>query len=429
MRRLIIRYIISTLMLLVIPKSITAEEPVELVIWAERSTVEHLAPSVEDKNLYGVYLKEQFEREHPGVIITLEYQGWDEALRQNLLNSFLIGAAPDIIVGENYFHQYAMMGALVPLNEVIEDIKGDLIPGTYKAAQVNDTIYGISAFTGIFGFERNCQVIHDAGLKCETPPKTWDELLDQAKLITERGQGKYYGYTLQGPVGYPVGAILRIAVFLAQAGVSICRNNCSEPYFNDPKAVPVMEFLRKLNTYTPPGLTLNPREPQVYSALFQGRSTYQIAASWHPDWARESGCEDCCYSAVPTPEGGQPASVIVGNTIYAVLKQSKHPDIAAQWVKFLTRSDVQELVYPTLGRLPSTRSALSKLRPQVEAPLQVFIDELLHNQELGILPQWSNKPNELWQVYNTMLSQVLTSERPIPEIMDEAQASAEELLR
>ena len=158
-------------------------------------------------------------------------------------------------------------------------------------------------------------------------------------------------------------------------------------------------------------------------------SAYQIAGSWHPVWAKEAGCDDCRYSAVPIPEGGQPASMIVGNVIYAVLQQSEHPEIAAEWVKFLTREDVQALVYPSLGRLPSTRSALINLYPEVDPDTQQFIDQLLHNTELGILPQWRTEPQQMWRIYNEMLTEVLTTERPVADIMNEAQAAAEEIVQ
>lgn len=189
-----------------------------------------------------------------------------------------------------------------------------------------------------------------------------------------------------------------------------------------------MEFLREINQFTPPGMTFHPSEGDVAASVFHGRSAYQIAGSWHPSWAKDSGCGDCRYSPIPFPEHGRPASVLVGNAIYAVLKTSAHPDLAAKWVAFLARSDVQDLVYPALGRLPSTRSALTKLYDSVDPTMYVFIDELLQSSELGILPQWREKPNEFWRVYNQMLKDILTSDRPVKEIMDEAQHTAEDLL-
>ena len=404
------------------------QEPVELVVWAEYFTQEIMVSDPDGAGRYGWYLKEQFEKEHPGVTVRIEYHGWDEALRQNLFNALLAETAPDIVVGENFFQPFAEIGALVPLDSVVADVQDNLIPGTYEAAEYEGQIYGLSAFTGVFGFERNCAVIEAAGLDCDAPPQTWDELLEHARAINEKGAGEYYGYTLQGPAETYLGSVLRIAVFLNQAGAAICTNACTYPHFNNPQAIPVMEFLRELYRYTPPGLAFNPDEGQVYEQLFRGQSAYQIAGSWHPQWAKDTICKDCRYSAVPLPSGGQPTTVVVGNVIYVVLKQSQHPELAAQWVKFLTRDDVQDLVFPTLGRLPSTRSALTRLHPSVDPATQVFIDQLLYN-ELAILPQWRQDPDALWRIYNEMLTQVLTTERPVPEILDEAQEAADEVMQ
>ncbi|OQY46576.1 MAG: hypothetical protein B6242_07350 [Anaerolineaceae bacterium 4572_78] len=375
----------------------TSLEEIELVIWS----AEH-----------GMYLKEQFEIEHPNVTVIIENQGWDQVLHQNLLNAIQAGTAPDIVIGESYFQQLAEAGYLLPVDEAIADIKDDIIPGTYKGAEYNGALYGVPAFTGVFVFERNCKVITSAGLDCDTPPHSWSKLLEHAQTITEKGDGDYYGYSLQGPVGPLTGGLLRIAVFLAQTDASLCRNDCTEPYFNNPKALPVMTFLRQLNQYTPPGLTANPEEGQVYVALFHGQSAYQIAGSWHPDWAKREDCEDCRYSAVPIPQDGHPASIIVGNVIYAALKETKHPDVALEFIKLVVREDMQEQVYPKLGRLPATRSALTKLRLDIDPATQTFIDELLNNPDLRILPQWRKNPQKIWRIYNEMLEQVLSTNRP-----------------
>lgn len=402
--------------------------PVEIVVWAEGNTVDTITTDPEGQGKYGQYLIDKFQEEHPGVMVKLEFHGWDEELRQNLVTAMLGNTAPDIVVGENFFQQYAELGKLIPLDDVITDIKDNLIPGTYAAAVYQDRVYGLSAFTGVFGFERNCAVVGAAGLDCDTPPATWDDLLAQAKQITEAGTGQYYGYTLQGPVGFSVGGIFRVAVYLAQADAPMCKDDCTYPYFDNPAAVPVLQFLREINRYTPPGLTFDPDEGRVYSQLFGGLSAYQIAGSWHVNWAKQSGCEDCRYSSVPIPNGGHPASIIVGNVIYAVLKDSKHPDVAAEFIKFMTRDDVQDMVYPTLGRLPSTRSALKKLRPNVDPATQAFIDELLNNPQLGVLPQWRKDPQKLWQIYNDLLTEVLTTETPVEDLMDQAQQKADEVM-
>lgn len=407
------------------------DEPAELVVWAEYWTQHNMGADPDGAGQYGRYVKEQFEAEHPGVTVRIEHHGWDESLRQNLFNALLVGSAPDIVVGETYFQFFAELGALVPLDAALGDDKANLIHGTYKAAEYQGQIYGIPAFTGIFALERNCQVVEAAGLDCDAPPTTWDELVAHAEQITEAGDGEYYGYTLQGPhiAGNSVGSVLRIAAYMAQAGAALCQGpDCSEPFFDNPAALPVLAFIREIYQHTPPNLAFEPDEGTIYRALFQGRSAYQLAGSWHPEWAERENCADCRYSSIPQPPDGQPANVVVGNVIYAVLSQSQHPDLATEWVTMLIRDDVQDLVFPTTGRLPTTISALERLRPEVDPATRTFIDELLQSDELNPLPQWDADPLALWTIYNELLTDVMTTERPIPTLMAEAQAAAEQVV-
>ncbi len=399
-----------------IPEHTQAEEaesdPIELVVWSGD---------------YRLELKEAFEKEHPNIKVVMTDRGWDQELYQNILNAIQSGNTPDVIIGESYVQRLASEGHLLPLDDVIGELKADLVAGTYKGAEYEGNLYAVPLFTGVFTLERNCEVITKAGLDCDNPPPSWDEFLEQVKMITEQGKGDYYGYSLQGPTGWSVGSIFRLAVYLGQTGAPICKNDCTKPYFNNPDTIPVLEFIRELNRYTPPGLTLNPDEGQVYTALFEGKSAYQIAGSWHPNWAKDAGCKDCRYSAVPLPEGGVPANKVVGNVVYMVLAQSKHPEVAYEWVKFIVSSEVQESVFAKSGRLPVSRSALTNLQPEVDEATQTFIDELLNNPNLAGLPQWRIDPQRTWSIYNELLMAVLTTERPIEEIVKEAQAKVEKI--
>ncbi|MCD6520818.1 MAG: extracellular solute-binding protein, partial [Anaerolineae bacterium] len=354
--------------------------------------------------------------------------GWDEKLRQNLVTALLGGTAPDIIVGENFIQPYAEIGAFLPMNDTIQDIKDNLVEGTYAAATLKGKIYGVSQITGCFGFERNPNVIEKAGLDPDNPPKYWSELLEQAAAITKAGKGEYYGYTLQGPVGFLIGGILRFAVYYKTAGASMCKNDCTYPWYNDPKAEKVLTFLREIHKYTPPGLSFNPNEGEVYSQLFKGKSAYQICGSWHVRWAKDSGLENAKYSFIPIPdEDGIQATGVVGNVILSVLSGTKYPAEALYFCRCFVEDEVQNLVYPIMGRLPSTRSALKALRPKTEPANQMFIDLLL-TADLGVLPQWRKDPQKLWSVYNDMMTKLLTTDIPVKQLMDEAQAAAEKVM-
>ncbi|MBE3559631.1 MAG: sugar ABC transporter substrate-binding protein [Ktedonobacteraceae bacterium] len=403
----------------------SSSEHTTLVVWTlEANRLK--TPGVQGD--YARYLVSQFQKEHPNVTLKFEDHGWDEHLRQNLTAALLGGTAPDVVVGELFFHQFANMKALAPLDDVLAEVKNDLIPGTYQEGTFQGHPYTIPAYTSVFGFERNCKVLEQAGLDCNTPPQTWDELVQQARTVTQKGKGQYYGYTLQGPAGTDsLGAVLRLAVYLAQADAPLCKNDCSQPWFNNPKAVPVYQFIRQLNASTPPGLAFNPDEGPLYSQLFKQKTAFQIAGSWFVSWSKQSGCgpEVCRFSPVPLPPGGHPASILVANIQYAALKQSKHLDLAKEFLKFLTRPDVQKYVYPANGGLPSNKKALQELRPTVDLATQQFIDTLM-NSNLQSIPQWPRNPQKIWTAYNTMLTKLLTTSAPIPQLLDEAQKAAEQ---
>ncbi|HXF62317.1 MAG TPA: substrate-binding domain-containing protein [Caldilineaceae bacterium] len=402
-----------------------AAAQVELVGW----TVHGFDPANEAHQPYRDAVMAHFNARYPNATFTYADMGWDEVLRQNLVTALMGGTAPDIIVGENYIQPYAEDGAFLPLDDVIADVKDDLVPGTHAAAVYGGKIYGISQITGCFAFERNPNVIEQAGLDPDIPPATWSELLEQAEQITRAGNGEYYGYTLQGPVGFLIGGILRFAVYHKTAGAELCKDDCTYPWFNNPASERVLTFLRELHRYTPPGLSFNPNEGEVYAQLFQGVSAYQIAGSWHVRWAKDSGLMNARYSQIPIPdEDGVQATGVVGNVILSVLTETDHPEEASYFVRCFAEDDVQDLVWPVFGRLPSKRSALERLKPQSEEANVMFIDMLL-NADLGVLPQWRQDPQKIWTVYNDLITKLLTTEEPVLQLMDEAQTAVDAVMQ
>jgi ABC-type glycerol-3-phosphate transport system substrate-binding protein len=374
------------------------------------------------------YITETFQARHPELQIVITDQGWDEALRQNLQNAILMGRPPDVVIGENYFRAFAAEGELLPLDDLVAKYADDIIPATYAGATYAGSVYAIPMFTGIFAFERNCSVIEAAGLDCDQPPQYWDDLLTEAAAIRDAGAGEYFGYTLQGPGGTAVGAAFRIAVYLAQHDALPCADEaCTIPQFDDPAAIPVYEMLREIVTYAPPGLIDNTNETQVYEALFRGRSAFQIAGSWHVGWAKSAGCDSCRYSAIPIPREGHSANLLVGNVLFGAPSKGRYPELAKEWLDLLLSSEVQERVFTQLGRLPVRRSVLADIQTTVDPTTATFIDELLNNENIMLLPQWENHPKETWAIYNDLLTAVLKTDRPIAEIMDEAQAALEDL--
>ena len=369
----------------------------------------------------------EFKELYPHVTPVFEDHGWDLTLRQNVLAALLAGTNPDIIVGENFFQEYADRGALRPIDEYIEDVREDLVPGPYAAAVAGGTTYGLSQGTSPMAFERNTALIEEAGLDPDKPPETWNELLEQAEAITEAGNGEYHGVYIQGPSGGGrMGGIIRNVVWMKSAGADVCKDGCTTPWFDNPKAVPVWEFHRQILPFTPPN-SIFVTTGDMYWKLPEGTHAYQMCAVWHITGMRDRGLEDARYSLIPYPddiEGGRTASNTIGNAINGVLTASRHPDEAAALVKVLGASAAQDFVWNAVSRLPTTYSALERMRPNVEPAVQTFADVLLQ-ADIDAIPQWRKEPVALWTIYNDLFLKVVNTDTPIEELQAEAQAAAD----
>ncbi|GAB4455896.1 MAG: hypothetical protein Kow00120_25340 [Anaerolineae bacterium] len=434
-----------------------AQEEIQLVIWGEGFTVRCANspddPEVCDNPYYTDLISEMWSEMYPNVTLVWEEHGWDETLRQNLTTAVLGGVGPDVTVGENFIPSFAQIGALAPL-DLPEEVRANLVPGTVMGATVGDELYGIAAFTGVFGLEVNADVLRAAGIDPDTVDlSTWDKAAEVMAAVTEAGNGEFYGATLLGSTGNPAATLFRAAPYVHQMGADFCnRPVCDTPTLNDPRAVPVYEWFRTIQANTPPGLTFQGDEGYIYSQIYTGLTAMQTDGAWAIGRAQANNCADCRYYPLPYPVDGQRANVVVGNAMYSVLQGSQHREEAQALLELLVSDPVQLASFWALGRMPTTFSALQAVldvangdtssvpafyfeemeRTEADAiafatTYSGFIDELL-NGDVYILPQWAREGSELNRLWDEMFTEILTSDAPVEEILDEYQAQAEAIL-
>ncbi len=447
MRRVLV-FMVCAMLLAVLVGTVGAQDGVTLVIWGEPGTV----TCINENNtqelgcVYALTLNQLWSEMYPDITLQWEDHSWDAALRQNLVTAQLGGTAPDITVGESFMPELTRNGSFLPL-DISEDVLNNLVPGTVAAVTHDGQVHGVAAFTAVFALEVNADVVRAAGLDPDTLDlSTWSQVEEVAAAITEAGGGEFYGFSILGPTPQPAGALFRAAPYVYQTGGDFCDEGCVNPTFNDPASLPVYEWFRTMYQYTPPGLAFNGDEGFVFSQLFSGQTAMQTAGAWHPAWAKSSGCEDCRYLPLPIPdEGGQRANVVVGNAIYAALASTDHPEEAMLFLEFLANDAVQPNTFWGNGRMPATLSALEGILAVAEgdtsavpeyfegdpvataAPFVFYIDELF-NGEVRTLPAWANEGPALDALWNDMFAEVLTSDRPVQEILDDYQAQAEALV-
>lgn len=151
---------------------------------------------------------------------------------------------PDVVQLEiTRYGIFADRGVLLPLDNLTSrpDFNvADLIPGIWEAAQYQGTPYVIPFNNSVPVMYYNKDLFREAGLDPETPPATWDELVEAAKALTVREGGNITQYGLSAPPQW-----VRHA-FVKQNGGDWMDEDVTELTLTAPEAVEAYSFLHDL---------------------------------------------------------------------------------------------------------------------------------------------------------------------------------------
>ncbi len=142
----------------------------------------------------------RFEAKNPGIKIEAEGLAWGD-LEGKIMASLAAGAPPELSHGQPITcTALQSKGLLLPLDEVVKAIgEANIWDQVKRVCNVGGKQFGLvhAAGTSLLIYRKD--LADKAGLK---PPKTWNDLLANAKALTQstKGDGKIdiYGITLPG---------------------------------------------------------------------------------------------------------------------------------------------------------------------------------------------------------------------------------------
>ncbi|MBI3961599.1 MAG: ABC transporter substrate-binding protein [Deinococcus sp.] len=185
----------------------------------------------------------EFQASHPGITIALEQITFEE-----LFQSIQIGAAsgdvPDIV------HVYSLWGVELFKSGILaaapadlqEQLRGEFYPAVLDGAIVDGQILGVPTEAQNYLLIYNKDLFRAAGLDPDSPPRTWDQLVDMAVQLTKRdeaGNIVQYGYAfLQG---WDSAVVHPWAALLFQLGGRLFNADFTESTFNGPAGVAALE--------------------------------------------------------------------------------------------------------------------------------------------------------------------------------------------
>lgn len=280
--------------------------------------------------LYQVMYRPWLEK-HPGVKLKISGHGWDWDLGTNTYLALAAGRVPDTTVGEAMTSQLTQLGVFAPLSDKVADL---FVPGSTAAAMKDGKRHALPQCSGADVLFVNVSKVKEAGLDPSKMPTTWDDLMTMAKTISAKNKHEKWGnnaYFTYAPSANSVGAMMRVGHWFDQNNTPI-GSDSGTPSLNMPGAAEVWDWHNQLMATSTDDAILN------MDSLGEGGSAqafndgiFAFKASWTND-ATTVGNDPKKPEVVaiefPTPPGGKPSTIVIGNILQSVFARSSHRDLA-----------------------------------------------------------------------------------------------------
>ncbi|SNR57323.1 ABC transporter substrate-binding protein [Actinomadura mexicana] len=322
-----------------------------------------------------------FIKANPEVKVDMGFK--PSAQYPTLLKTALVGeSAPDAIATNGANGIWGDMGAdggyILPLDGKVQ--LQSLRPAVAKAVQYRGHTYGSPVQIFKIGVYYQRQIFAKYGL---TPPKTWDDLLRTSRTLASRGVTAW-SMPAQDMIMPSFMYHLAASSILDTAGYEDLRTGKRK--LTDPDLLPAAQLLIDLSRYYNRGY-----QAVAYAegkALFaQGRTAMIVGGSSdYAGFVEVNPKLDVGFFGFPTPENTGPNIAITGLSMaYVVNKASKHADLAATFVSWLSSAEAQQLVLDNLG-LPARQG----MTPQGSGPRSQLMNTILQVRDN---PSWLDHPD------------------------------------
>ncbi|HEY5891743.1 MAG TPA: ABC transporter substrate-binding protein [Chthoniobacterales bacterium] len=247
---------------------------------------------------------------------------------------------------------------------------------------VNDQLVAIPFFTDAGMLYYRTDLLAKYGFK--EPPKTWEELAAQAASIQagERKEGKadFQGFVFQGKASESVTCNAVEWIYSYGGGTII--DSDKKITINDPNSIKALAMAKSwVGTISPKGVTTYGEEEarnvwQSGNAAFMRNWPYAYALGADPK-SPIAGKFD--ISVLPKGGDNGKNAAALGGWQLMVSKYSKHPDAAAELVKYLTSPEAQKQQAVQLSMLPTLRALYSDPDVLAKNPWFKNVEAVLEN--------------------------------------------------
>ncbi len=285
-------------------------------------------------------MTEAFTKANPDIKVNLEFVPY-EGLHDKTVLAQGAGNAYDVVLFDVIWPaEFAANNVLVDVtSKITDEMKAGVLPGAWTTVKYEDKFYGMPWILDTKYLFYNKEILEKAGIA--NPPKTWEELAADAKIIKDKG-------LLASPIAWSwaqaEAAICDYTTLVSAFGGDFLKDG--KPAFQSGGGLDALKYM--VDTYTS-GIT-NPNSKEFLEedvrkvfengdAAFALNWTYMYNMANNPKDSKVAGK----VGVVPAPgvAGKSEASAVNGSMGLGVTSVSKHQDEAWKYVVFMTSQETQ----------------------------------------------------------------------------------------
>ena len=283
-------------------------------------------------------------------------------------------ATPDVLLVD-LIYPPALAGYLLDLKGRLTEAEVALsYPNLIGVNTVDSRLVAYPWYGGLGRLYYRTDLLRKYGFSA--PPKTWTELTDMATKIQagEKAANKAFsGYVFQGNAyeGLTCNALEWVASY--NGGTFIDDRTVS---IDNPNAIAALKLAQSwIGKIAPSGVTTF-TEDEAHSAFGAGNAAFMRNWEYAQDLDKGSAVAGK-FAVAPLPAGavaGGKTAAAAGGWAVAVNKNSKSPDAAVEWLRYLTSPGAQAYravnsadvpAQPGVAALPEVQTALPALKQEV----------------------------------------------------------------
>ncbi|AZO94278.1 sugar ABC transporter substrate-binding protein [Halocella sp. SP3-1] len=352
--------------------------------------------------------------EQEGVRVDYQLIGFDVYF-DRLVVAFKAGQGPDVTFADlgGWVPTFAANGWLEPMDNQLANWNGtnEIWENLWPTVEYKGHKYGLPWYTDCRLLLYNKKMFRKAGLDPSKPPKTWDELLNYAQILTDQGN-RVYGYGVSGKKTEV--STLGYIMFLFANNGKLLNDDYSQAAFNTSEGIKALKFYTDLykKYKVSPSNTLAYGEDEYRNMMAQNKVAMAIGGPWsfpliekaNPDIKDE-------YAVALHPYNTKPASVF-GGWASVISKQSKNKGLAWKFIKYITSYEVWDMwIKRSGGPLPARRDVAEDSPVFKDSKWQVVLQTF---PTAGFRPPIPEYP-EVSNVIQTMIQNVLLGKQTAKE--------------